>query len=148
MASQLHFFFPKMRIFKTCCLRNVHICSIVLLTVVTTLYISSPGLIYLIPGSLHLLTTLMWPNCDQTCRRGKKTPISFLSPYLNLFRFEAWYLFAWLNSHFSFSATCFCRTDILCRFWGSGLVAGVSIPQVAGACAGKRPAHSPTLPSP
>ena len=64
--TELQFFFLVMRTFKIYCLRDFPIHNTVLLTIVTMLYITSPGLTYLIAGSWYLLATftLMWPNCD------------------------------------------------------------------------------------
>ena len=45
-----------METFKIYSLSNFQICNTVLLTLVTMLYVTSPGLIYLITGSLYLLT--------------------------------------------------------------------------------------------
>ena len=47
-----------MRAFKTYSVNNFQIYNTVLLAIVTMLYITSPGLIYLITGSLYILTTL------------------------------------------------------------------------------------------
>ena len=48
-----------MRTFKNYSLSNCHICNIVLLTIVTMLFITSPWLISFITGSLYLLTSFI-----------------------------------------------------------------------------------------
>ena len=49
-------FFPVMKTFKIYSLINFQIYTTILLTIVTMLYITSPGPIYFITGSLYLLT--------------------------------------------------------------------------------------------
>ena len=54
---QLHFFFHLMRTLKIYFLSNFQIGDTVLLSIVTVLGITPPGLIYPITGSLYTLTT-------------------------------------------------------------------------------------------
>ena len=55
--SQLQFFFLGMRTFKTYILSNFQINNTVLLTIVTIMYMTSPGRIYFITGRFYLVTT-------------------------------------------------------------------------------------------
>ena len=55
--TQLKTFFFMMKTIKICSFSNCQICNTVLLTIVTILYISSPGLASFMIGNLCLLTT-------------------------------------------------------------------------------------------
>ena len=57
--TYVNFFFLVMRGLKIYSLSNFQIYNIVLLTRVTLLYVTSPGLIYFITGTLYLVTTFI-----------------------------------------------------------------------------------------
>lgn len=56
ITTRRFFSFLIMRTFKIYSCSNLHIHSTVLLAIVSMLYTMSPGLIYFVTGSLHLLT--------------------------------------------------------------------------------------------
>ena len=58
--TELQFFFLVMRTFKIYSLSNFQLCNTISLTVVTMLYLTSPGLISFITRSLYFLTSLTW----------------------------------------------------------------------------------------
>lgn len=66
-----------MRIFMIYSLSNFQTCNTVLLTVVAMLYVTSPGLIHFITGSLYLLITFTHFAHPSTPTSGKPQ-INFL----------------------------------------------------------------------
>ena len=86
--TKLKHFFSCDENFLRFILNNFQICNTILLTIVTMLYITSPQLIYLITGSLYLLTPFTHFTYPQTPSPLATTHLFSVSTSVVLFCFE------------------------------------------------------------
>ena len=86
--TKLKHFFSCDENFLRFILNNFQICNTILLTIVTMLYITSPQLIYLITGSLYLLTPFTHFTYPQTPSPLATTHLFSVSVSVVLFCFE------------------------------------------------------------